>query len=123
MISEFGKRLLFAVAIAAVAAVAAYFAPPAERFFAAVLTIVGLSMLLLSRPSIPLQTRLQRIGKWDVIAPALLCAAAALTDSENSVSWIRFYIYGSVFFIGLGTGLSLLFRAEEVDSRQVRFGS
>lgn len=108
---------MFAVAIVAVVAAAAYFAPPAERFFAAVITTVGLSALLLSQPAIPLQMRLRRIRKWDVVAPVLLCTAAALMDSENSAFWIRVYIYGSVFFIGLGTGLSLMFRTEKVDTR------
>jgi uncharacterized membrane protein len=116
MISELGKRLLFAVAIAAVVGVAAYFAPPAERFCAAVITTVGLLALLLSRPSVPLQARLQRIRKWDVAAPLLLCTAAAAMDPGNFATWIRFYIYGSVFFIGLGTGLSL-FRTEKLDTR------
>lgn len=117
MIYELGKRFLFAVVVAAAVAAAAYFAPSAERFFAAIITTLGLSTFLLSRPSLPLQTRLEMIGKWDVIAPMLLFAAAASMDSERFALWIRFYLYGSVFFIGLGTGLSLLFRTEKLDAR------
>jgi hypothetical protein len=69
--------------------------------------------LLLIRPSMPLRERFRKVRKWDVAAPMVLCATAVLTDPDNLAFYIRSYIYGSVFMIGLGTGFSILFFREQ----------
>jgi hypothetical protein len=106
---EIRLRFMLGAIVALGVILIAYQGDSSERFFAAVATALGLLSFFFIRPSIPLKERFQRIGKWDVIAPVLLFVFLTVNAPENFFYNIRIYVYVSVFFVGMGTGLSLLF--------------
>lgn len=107
---DFGLRERLAVCALTpiVAALLSYSAPGPERFFWAVVSLVGMAAFLLVKPSVPIKKRFQMIGMWELMAPVVLVVFATVnnpTELEANATRLVFIV---VFFVGVGTAVRLL---------------